>query len=110
MKTYFQSTERCAESSGYGTCKSCFNCYISAAAFSLCGYVNDTLQSTQQLGFAVKSNEVNTAHSVCKLYSASNKHNQCRKGSFNPLNQTSNRKYIAGNVFILTLYIPVGFW
>ena len=38
------------------------------------------LQSTQQFGFAVKSNGVNTTHSVCNLHIVSNKHNEFLKG------------------------------
>jgi hypothetical protein len=51
------------------------------------------LQSTQQFGFAVKSNGVYTEHSVCNVHSVSNKHNQSPKSSFNSLNQNGNRKY-----------------
>jgi len=69
MKTYFHSTESWAESSVQGTCKSCFNWYTSVVTFRLCGYVNGTVQSTQQYGFAVKSNGLNTEHSVCNLHS-----------------------------------------
>jgi hypothetical protein len=48
------------------------NPVLIAATFSLCGYFNDTLQSTQQSkGFAVKSNGVNATHSARKLHSVS---------------------------------------